>query len=604
MHGFLAGARENSSAILEIARQSLKADRRTSLIALGLTLLGNLTRVAAALAIGYIVTSAIQGRLRMVLIGSAALGCVLLFNSASGYVTFNLRVRLVERTGLSLDSQIMRMHTDLADVGRLESPYFQDQVQRLRHERITLSNMVSTLLVFIGAVAQVGSVAGILGLISPYLLILPVFTVPTIIADSRAARVRMRAWDSGMESLRLSDHMMDAGSAPPTIEEIIAGNLGDEITRRHGEAYVEGMRRVDKVRRQSACLNIISWLPFGLAFAGAVLYASLGAARHELPPGYVVVVVVIGSQASRVIGELGTALDFLTDGIDMMRRFQWLANYSRTGGAAASAGTREVPPVLSSGLSVRGLSFSYPGNERAALTGISFHAPPGTCVAIVGDNGAGKSTLVKILAGLYTGWEGTIEIDGTDLRSYPADQWQSRLSAAFEDYVKFQLRAQEAIGVGYLPCKDDVSLVRESLRRAGAADLESELPAGLETLLGGTLESGHEPSQGQWQRIGLARGMMRARPLLLLLDEPTASLDPHAEHDFCRSIALWSKEAGVKSGCITLFVSHRFRLAHIADLIIVLGNGSVEEAGSHDDLMALGGRYREMYLTQAAAFRT
>ena len=234
---------------------------------------------------------------------------------------------------------------------------------------------------------------------------------------------------------------------------------------------------------------------------------------------------------------------------------------------------------------------------------------PGSVVAIVGENGAGKTTLVKLLCRLYQPTSGRILVDGLDLARMPVDAWRSRLAGAFQDFFRFEFRARHTVGIGDLCRLDDESSVRTAVDRAGADDVITRLVSGLETQLGPTWPGGVEVSFGQWQKLALARGFMRDRPLLLVLDEPTAALDAETEHALFERFAAAAR--GGKSngdidgadGRITILVSHRFSTVRMADLIVVLDGARVAEVGSHEELVEKGGKYAELYGIQASAYR-
>jgi ATP-binding cassette, subfamily B, bacterial len=223
-------------------------------------------------------------------------------------------------------------------------------------------------------------------------------------------------------------------------------------------------------------------------------------------------------------------------------------------------------------------------------------------VAIVGENGAGKSTLVKLLCQLYQPTSGRILVDGVDLSRMPPELWRSRASGAFQDFFRFEFKAHETVGLGDLPKIDDRPAVTAAVDRAGAIDVVENLVAGLETQLGPTWPEGVELSFGQWQKLALARGFMRERPLLLVLDEPTAALDAESEHALFERYAAARHNAG-RDGRITLLVSHRFSTVRMADFIVVLDGSRVVESGTHDALVAQGGQYAELYAIQAKAYR-
>jgi ATP-binding cassette subfamily B protein len=238
------------------------------------------------------------------------------------------------------------------------------------------------------------------------------------------------------------------------------------------------------------------------------------------------------------------------------------------------------------------------------LEDVSVKLPAGAVVAIVGENGAGKTTFVKLLAKMYEPVSGSIFLDETPLARVPASEWRERLAGAFQDFFRFEFRAQHTVGLGDVPRLEDVPAVSAAVDRAGARDVLTRLTAGLETQLGPTWPGGVELSFGQWQKLSLARGFMRDEPLLLILDEPTAALDAETEHAlFERYAAAARGSAEKQNGRIIVLVSHRFSTVRMADLIIVLDGARLVEVGTHDELMARKGHYSELYSIQAAAYR-
>jgi ATP-binding cassette, subfamily B, bacterial len=210
--------------------------------------------------------------------------------------------------------------------------------------------------------------------------------------------------------------------------------------------------------------------------------------------------------------------------------------------------------------------------------------------------------LVKLLAKMYEPTSGSILVDDTPLARIPADEWRARLAGAFQDFFRFEFVARHTVGLGDVVRIDDEQAVVAAVYRAGAGDVVARLTSGLETQLGPTWPNGMELSFGQWQKLALARGFMRDEPLLLILDEPTAALDAETEHALFERYAAALRGTGAGNG-ITILVSHRFSTVRMADLIVVLDGTRVVETGSHEELMAKGGQYSELYSIQAAAYR-
>ena len=283
----------------------------------------------------------------------------------------------------------------------------------------------------------------------------------------------------------------------------------------------------------------------------------------------------------------------------------WLEDYAAADGSARPAvarGGRLPPAALRGGITLREVSFGYPPDGATVLDRVDVHLPAGAAVALVGENGAGKSTLVKLLTGMYQPTAGQVLLDGVPLTDIDLAAWRERTAAAFQDFVRFELLAGEAVGVGDLPRIGQSSALASALHRADATAVAEALPEGLDTRLGRSFTGGQELSGGQWQRLALARGMMRDVPLLLILDEPTASLDAITEAALFERY-LSARALARDSGAITLLVSHRFSTVRMADLIVVLEQGRIAASGDHASLIRAGGLYAELYELQARAYR-
>jgi ATP-binding cassette subfamily B protein len=322
----------------------------------------------------------------------------------------------------------------------------------------------------------------------------------------------------------------------------------------------------------------------------------------------VLLVLAAGARLSAYIGATVGEIGFLRGiWLDGSKRLAWLEDYAASLVEGADA---PVALHLKEGIRFEHVSFAYPGTERLVLDDVNLRFEPGSVVAIVGENGAGKTTLVKLLCRLYRPTSGRILVDGVDLSRMPPDQWRLRLAGAFQDFYRFEFKTRHTVGVGDLPRLDDVPAVSAAVDRAGAADVVTQLVAGLDTQLGPTWPDGVEISFGQWQKLALARGFMRDRPLLLVLDEPTAALDAETEHALFERYAAAARHGspGAQSqpapdGRITILVSHRFSTVRMADFIVVLDGSRVVESGKHEALLAKSGQYAELYRIQAAAYR-
>ena len=425
------------------------------------------------------------------------------------------------------------------------------------------------------------------------------FALPTVLASTWRPGVERTVEERGAQVGRLAQHLfLTATTASPGKEVRVTG-IGPRLVTQRREAWERWYGPVSAARWGSAAWHTLAWAIFGCAYVGAVVFVT---SVLEAPPGDLLLVLAAGARLSAYIGATVAEVGFLRGiWLDGSRRLAWLEDYAASLAASAD---EPVPSRLVEGIRLEGVSFAYPGTDRLVLDRVDLALPAGSVVAIVGENGAGKSTLVKLLCKLYEPTAGRILVDGAPLSRMPADGWRSRLAGAFQDFFRFEFRARHSVGLGDVPRLDDEHAVVAAVGRAGADDVVARLRAGLETQLGPTWPDGVEVSFGQWQKLALARGFMRDRPLLLVLDEPTAALDAETENALFERYAAAAKGTprGLE-GRVTVLVSHRFSTVRMADLIVVLDGSKVAQVGTHDDLMARGGPYAELYGIQAAAYR-
>jgi ATP-binding cassette subfamily B protein len=257
--------------------------------------------------------------------------------------------------------------------------------------------------------------------------------------------------------------------------------------------------------------------------------------------------------------------------------------------------TRGIDP--NAGIRFEHVSFKYPGSDANAISDIDLAIEPGQTVALVGDNGSGKTTLVKLLAGLYPPDSGRVLYRGRDLKEWEPRALRSHIGVIFQDFNRYQLKVGENIGVGDVAALDDEQRWLEAAAKGQAADFIAGLPERYETQLGRWFNKGQELSGGQWQRIALARAFMRSGAQILVLDEPTSSMDAETE------AGVFEHFRALTRGRIVILISHRFSTVRQADIIVVLDGGRIIERGDHAELMRLEGRYAHLFELQASAYR-
>ncbi|GAA4956847.1 ABC transporter ATP-binding protein [Actinoplanes utahensis] len=448
------------------------------------------------------------------------------------------------------------------------------------------------------ALALIGS-AVLMASVVPVLALLPLFAVPTVLATQAADKKRGKAVERATPSTRLAGHLFQlATTAAPARETRLFG-LAGELRSRHRTTWDEAGRDIARSDGRARLPVVLAWLFFVLAYAAAIVLMVRAGLSGDASLGLVVAAVAVSSQITGQVQGLLSLTFWTMESLRATRAFlDVVADGAAETAAVVPATPAPVPPKLSGGIKLEGLSFQYWNREQRSLSDIDLELPAGAVVALVGENGAGKSTLVKMLCGLYRPSAGRILVDGTDLTRFAPDEWRARITAAFQDPVHIEMSLQDTIGLGSLGHRDDADRIREALRTAGGDRLLASLPDGLRTRLGRESWDGKGLSGGQWQTVANARAAMRHAPLLRVLDEPSASLDAHAEEWLFQQYTELSR----LDGGVTVLVTHRITSARAADLIVVLDGGRVAEVGTHDALSRADGLYAELFHLQARYF--
>ncbi|PYQ16623.1 MAG: multidrug ABC transporter ATP-binding protein [Acidobacteria bacterium] len=591
-------------AMWRAVKRGYEAEPRLLSVSFSMSLLAALPDALLALWLKLLADGLSGDRRGLVLTAAAGLGV-----SAAG--TWFLRVisdrvqrRFRDRVTIALEAHVAQLQASIATLEHHERPAYLDRMAMLRSQVFVLDHMYWSLFTTCGWILRLGVTLALLVSIHPALALLAVFALPTVLASTWRPGVERAADERGASANRLARHLFDVATTAAPGKEVRLTRIGDRLVAQRRDAWERWYGPVATARRQSAAWHALAWAVFGAAYVGAVVFVASGL---KAGAGSVLLVLAAGARLSAYIGatvgEVGFLRGFWLEG---SRRLAWLEDYAASLVRGADA---PVPERLAEGIRFEHVSFAYPGTERLVLDDVSVHLKPGSVVAIVGENGAGKTTLVKLLCRLYEPTRGRILVDGIELARMPPEAWRSRLAGAFQDFFRFELSALHSVGLGDLPRLDDAPAVSAAVRRAGADDVVEQLVAGLQTQLGPTWPEGVEISFGQWQKLALARGFMRERPLLLVLDEPTAALDAETEHALFEHYAAAARAGppgavrGTADGRITILVSHRFSTVRMADFIVVLDGARVVESGTHEALMARGGQYAELYGIQAAAYR-
>jgi ATP-binding cassette subfamily B protein len=585
-------------------RASWRADPLRSAGALVTTALVPVTRPLRAIGLAVFADGVVRRDLDEALVGVAVVAGLTAANRLLDWASVTIRMRLRERTILYLDEEVIELAAGAPGLEHHERPDHQDQMELLRTDRQYLVNPFMPIAWSLAAVVQLVATVAVLGSLHPVLALLPLAGVPSLVWSMRAERWWEETRKETAQDSRLLVHLMELATQPAAGKEVRIFDLGDELADRYAARMREVERRHTVVNVRTALLLSAGWAVFALSYMGATAFVVSRVLAGDLSIGAVVLTLSLGAQLNTQLAELVANTTWFSRTAHAVGHYRWLKDYvDRNRHELTPAAPAPPPDRLRGGVSFEHVAFAYPGTEHVVLADVDLHFAAGSTVAIVGENGAGKTTLVKLLLRFYEPTSGRITVDGVDLATFDVEEWRARASAAFQDFARFQLLARHSVGVGWLPDLDEDPAVAAAIDRAAAADLYGTLPRGLATMLGREFEDGMELSMGQWQKVAIARAMMRRAPLLLLLDEPTASLDAPTEHALFERFAGAAQLVAAETGAITILVSHRFSTVRMADAVVVIADGRVAEAGSHAELMARGGLYAELYDLQARSYR-
>ncbi len=486
-------------------------------------------------------------------------------------------------------------HASRLDLSSFEDPAFYDRLERARvqaTDRVIILTAIGSL--FQRMISLI-SLAGAVIWYSPWLfLLLLVCVLPAFAGEAQFALMGYSVAHKLTPIRRELDYLRTLGSSKDSAKEIKMFALADYLVGRYRQLSNEVIRNnLATMKRR------VVW---------AILFAALGACGYYGGYAYLVFQALAGHISIGTLTMLTGAIAGANN--ELQTVFSLFSNISEqslflsdllvflaeTPRVISKPAAIPAPRPIREGLEFRDLSFHYPGSEKEVLKGFSLKISRGERVALVGENGQGKTTLVKLITRLYDPTGGSILLDGVDLREYRVEELRREVGVLFQDFFRYDMPVRDNIGVGRVELMKDDGALWEAARRSQADQMVGGLPAGLEQMLGSRFEGSIDLSGGQWQRLALARAYLR-NAQILLLDEPTASLDAVAEAEVFDAFSELTQDR------IALLISHRFSTVRMAERIVVLSGGQIVEEGTHDQLVAKNGAYEKLFTLQAENYR-
>ena len=509
----------------------------------------------------------------------------------------------VERLRLLVSHAALDEVLDVAtsvDLEAFETPAFFDRLQRAKlsaRDRpwATVSALIGLLSSLLGFFALGSVLAQLHAGLLPFVV---VATIPGLVVARRMTKARFRLHLQLQQDQRREDYLVNVLTSRSAAKEIRSFASAGWLRARHDALANHRISEQLKISRKSAREHLLASGLGAIATGGGFLILLWLVVDGQLDAAGAAAAAYAMQRIQGWLAGAAGSVNSLYDGALFLDDYAAFVDTGRETSSRRPA-RRDVTPF--GVLRAEGVTFTYPGSDIPAVADIDLEIRAGQVVALVGENGSGKTTLAKLLCGLYTPTAGTITWDGVDTRLLPPDDLRSSVAVIFQDFARYHLTAAENIGIGRVDEFGDgrdpavAAAIADASRAVGADRFLEQLPRSYETLLAKDLSEGTDLSVGQWQRVALARAFYRDAAFLVL-DEPTASLDPRAEH------ALFERMRHVTAGRTVLLISHRLHSVRNADRILVLDAGRLIEEGTHNELMALGGSYAEMFTLQSAAY--
>ena len=522
----------------------------------------------------------------------------LLVPAAAVPIQRSLSAWLEARAVAEVDYSLIDNSARLVDLDHIEQPTYRDEVQLLQENAYWPPRLFAHLQSGPGRLLTLaGMLVLLIGLHPLIPLALGASGVVGLMARRRHNIDLWAAMRSRTRAMREMAYCTQVATQSEAAKEVRIFGLGDFFLGRFRQRSALVLADVTSLRlvhlRKSVLFSGLS----ALALAGGFWYVASQAGAGRLTLGDVALYVNAVIQVQSLFDWLVRSSNYFHETYLRLRALFAFTDEAQPAIKLARSGQgRPAPDARRYDIELKDLSFTYPNGDRPVLSGVSAHMPAGTVTAIVGANGAGKSTLVKLLTRMYDPNEGRIILNGIPLAEYDLESLRRGIAVVYQDFAQFALTFGENIAVGAAVPGQMSSRIEEAASWAGAEAIAAGLPAGYDTQLTRRFEGGVELSGGEWQKVGLARGFVRDAGLVIL-DEPTAALDAEAEYE------LFQRFREIAVGRTALLISHRFSTVRMADQILVLDDGRIIEAGGHDELVEMGGRYAALYEMQAGRYR-
>jgi ATP-binding cassette subfamily B protein len=501
-----------------------------------------------------------------------------------------LRILLSKRVNTMILEKALTL-----ELVQFEDSEFYDKLNRARQDASSrpLSLVNATFSLARNAISLIGY-AVLLVQFSVWAVVILVFAgLPVFLSEVKFSGDQFRVFRWQSQARRMLLYLEIVLAREDHAKEVQLFNLGQRLLARYREIF-QGMYEEERalvVRRDiwGFSLSLLS----SVAFYGAYGWIAYATIAGTITLGQMTMYLIVFKQGQSVVSSILSAIGGMyEDNLYLSNLYEYLEQPSATPGGAL---TRGVEP--DDGLRFEHVSFTYAGASHPALEDVSLHLRRGQSVALVGQNGSGKTTLVKLLAGLYQPTAGRITYQGSPLAQWDRRALRDHIGVIFQDYARYHFKVGENIGVGDVDAFEDPQRWLAAAEMGQAAEFIERLPESYDTQLGRWFNAGQELSGGQWQRIALARAFMREDAEILVLDEPTSAMDAETE------AAIFQHFQQLTRDKIGVLISHRFSTVREADLIVVMESGRIIEQGTHDALMALGGRYAHLFELQARAYR-